>query len=281
MTRVRARWPALVLLILAAGCSSEAPPPSSAEVLAEALANAGTRESAGPRPPDPSAVILPATFTGLLPCEHCPGVRYHLNLLREGTFHLRRVNLGSDNGTSEDRGTWGLAADRRTLTLNGPSLAPMSFVIVDDQTLRQVDAHGAAQPPAGEYELDRRDRFQPLESMLSAPSGAAISRLLLERRWALERVGSTSITSGASIEFTPGDRSFAGSDGCNRVAGSYRLADERITFTGAVVTRLECPGGAPAPMDLAEALRQTRTWTIAGNRLELHDGSGTVVAVFR
>lgn len=281
MTRVRARWPALVLLILAAGCSSEAPPPSSAEVLAEALANAGTRESAGPRPADPSAVNLPATFTGLLPCEHCPGVRYHLNLLREGTFHLRRVNLGSDNGTSEDRGTWGLAADRRTLTLTGPSLAPMSFVIVDDHTLRQVDAHGAAQPAAGEYELMRSDRFQPLESMLAAPSGTAISRLLLERRWALERVGTTSITSGALLEFMAADRSFTGTDGCNRVAGSYRLEDERITFTVSVVTRLECPGGAPAPMDLAEALRQTRTWTIAGNRLELHDAGGAVVAQFR
>jgi heat shock protein HslJ len=277
----RTPWLAVCTLAMAAACSFEAPPPSSAEVLAEALATAGPGERPGPRPVDPSAVSLPATFTGLLPCDGCPGVRYHLNLLRDGSFHLRRVNLGSDNGTVEDRGAWGLGADRRTLTLTGPRLSGMRFFIVDDHTLRQFETPGDPSETNGSHELVRSDRFDPLTTMSAAAPRAETARTFADRRWMLTHLGATSSTGGAYLEFLPDSRSFGGSDGCNRLAGSYLQSGSRMSFEVSVVTRLECPDGAPAPIDLAAALRRTHTWAIVDARLELRDADGAVIAQFR
>ena len=71
--------------------------------------------------PAPAALgELPATFTGVLPCADCPGIRYQLDLFPDRAFYLRRTYLerGPDQGF-DLIGSFLIAADGRTLSLYG------------------------------------------------------------------------------------------------------------------------------------------------------------------
>jgi uncharacterized lipoprotein NlpE involved in copper resistance len=53
---------------------------------------------------------FPATYTGVLPCADCEGIRYTLNMFEDEVFFLRMTYLGKGNGDSfDDIGTWDLS----------------------------------------------------------------------------------------------------------------------------------------------------------------------------
>jgi len=53
---------------------------------------------------------LPATYTGVLPCADCEGIRYTLNMFEDEVFFLRMTYLGKGKGDSfDDIGTWDLS----------------------------------------------------------------------------------------------------------------------------------------------------------------------------
>jgi len=153
------------VVTIAAACSAE-PARQSADILAEVLAEADTRTVA-PLPASPSLARLPATFTGLLPCADCPGVRYHLNIFANRSFFLRAVYIDRGGRPFDDIGTWSLGTDRRTLTLRGGREARRQFVIKDGRTLRQLDINGREIESARPYDLVRADVFEPFEPTLA------------------------------------------------------------------------------------------------------------------
>ncbi len=77
----------------------------------------------------------------------------------------------------------------------------------------------------------------------------------------------------------PGGR-FAGSDGCNRLTGSYELKGETITFSKIAGTMMACPDTAGTERAFKQALPNTRRWKITGDGLELYDADGTRLARF-
>jgi heat shock protein HslJ len=76
------------------------------------------------------------------------------------------------------------------------------------------------------------------------------------------------------------DGRVAGSDGCNRVAGSYELKGEAIDLGKTAATQMACPGTEGIERAFRAVLASARKLTRRGNRLELADADGTTVAVF-
>jgi putative lipoprotein len=111
--------------------------------------------------------------------------------------------------------------------------------------------------------------------------------LALERtHWALTALGAsaTPIAKTATETFLlfgepPGRVS--GSGGCNRLAGAYQQKGDALTFGPIAGTRMFCTEGLAVEDALGAALGDTASLRITGDRLELLDAAGAVLATFR
>ena len=83
----------------------------------------------------------------------------------------------------------------------------------------------------------------------------------------------------ARLVFEPGGR-VSGSDGCNRVSGSYEVNGDAILFGQMASTRMACPDTSQIERAFHDALSGAREWRILGTRLELLDASGARLARF-
>ena len=73
----------------------------------------------------------------------------------------------------------------------------------------------------------------------------------------------------------------SGSDGCNRITGSFQLTGERVTFGQMAGTQMACVNaGARTEGPFRDALNKAARLTISGDRLELFDAAGTPLASF-
>ena len=106
---------------------------------------------------------LPATYTGVLPCADCEGIRYTLNLWEDNVFFLRMTYLGKGKGEGEsfdDIGAWALSADRATLVLRGGREAPVMFAAKSAELIRKLDLEGKEIVSQLNYDLVRKERFE-------------------------------------------------------------------------------------------------------------------------
>ena len=71
-----------------------------------------------------------------------------------------------------------------------------------------------------------------------------------------------------------------GSDGCNRIIGSYTLTGDAIKFGALAGTEMACPDTADTERGLRKALSGAARWSIAGDRLDLLDATGGRLARF-
>jgi copper homeostasis protein (lipoprotein) len=109
----------------------------------------------------------PSSYSGILPCASCSGIRYTLNLWPDKAFFLRLTYLGKGQGEGDsfyDIGKWGI--DGEILTLMGGKDAPYMFAIKDADTLRKLDAEGKEIQSKLNYDLTRSKSFEPLEPKL-------------------------------------------------------------------------------------------------------------------
>lgn len=130
--------------------------------------------------------------------------------------------------------------------------------------------------------------LQPVSGSTTQPRGesasAATNRPLEGTYWrATELVGKPTPTQDpkreAHLQFQAGGR-VSGSDGCNRITGSYELNGDRVTFGQMAGTQMAClnPSGTEQPF--RAALKSAARLAIAGDRLDLFDAKGTRVASF-
>src|SRR5262245_38810117 len=114
-------------------------------------------------------------------------------------------------------------------------------------------------------------------------TGTSGAKPLEGSRWrAIELVGKPTPAripeNEAYLEFQPGGR-ISGSDGCNRVTGTFQLKGDRVTFGQMASTLMAClDTSTEAPF--RDALKNATRMTIADDRLELFDASGAKLAVF-
>ena len=82
----------------------------------------------------------------------------------------------------------------------------------------------------------------------------------------------------AHLQFQNGRVS--GSDGCNRVTGSYQLDGDRVAFGQMAGTQMACPNPNGTEGPFRDALKNASRLTVVGDRLELLDAAGTRLAAF-
>ncbi len=82
----------------------------------------------------------------------------------------------------------------------------------------------------------------------------------------------------AHLQFQAGGR-VSGSDGCNRITGTYELKGDAVTFGQMAGTQMACiDAAAEVERAFQEALKGATRLTLVGNRLELSDAAGKRVA---
>ena len=110
------------------------------------------------------------------------------------------------------------------------------------------------------------------------------SRPLEKTYWkAIELDGKPVSASGSTREvyiILGGAGRVGGSDGCNRIIGSYTLSGDGIGFGALAGTQMACPDAADTERGLRRALSDAARWSIAGDRLELLDATGRRLGEF-
>lgn len=105
---------------------------------------------------------LPASFSGVLPCADCPGIRYLVNLFPDKSFFLRTTYL--ERGVAvDDAGRWTLSTDGTKLLLQGEREMPWQYALKGD-VLSRLDSEG--REIDARYQLRRKQAFEPIEPRL-------------------------------------------------------------------------------------------------------------------
>ncbi|MGH7495972.1 MAG: META domain-containing protein [bacterium] len=132
--------------IWALGCATSKDQPQKAQALLENAA---------------FAITTATTFSGVLPCADCEGIRYMLNLQPGNVFYLRQTYLGKGADDSfYDLGAWSLADNGRKLTLKGGREAPLMFTVESAEVLKKLDLEGGEIQSQLDYKLQRAGQFE-------------------------------------------------------------------------------------------------------------------------
>jgi len=73
----------------------------------------------------------------------------------------------------------------------------------------------------------------------------------------------------------------SGSDGCNRLMGSYTLDGNKLTLGQMAGTKMACTDGMEQSAAFNEALTKVAIYSLQGDQLDLQDNSGQVIARFK
>lgn len=108
---------------------------------------------------------------------------------------------------------------------------------------------------------------------------------LVNTYWKLTQVGDTvpqAVDNQREAHFVlhTEENRVAGSTGCNRLMGSYRLESDTLRFGSLATTRMACLEGGETEQAFLAALEATASWQIEGQMLTLHDEAGAAVAQF-
>ncbi len=156
---------AAVALVLAACGPAEAPPdaaparPDAPAAPAPAAAPAATAP-AGPA----TAIALPATFAGSLPCADCEGIDTTLTLEADYRYRLRSRYLGKAPGeeTFVEVGRFAISDAGTRLALHGGRDGPAVFAIQGGGRLARLDVAGQAINSELNYTLARTADVDPV-----------------------------------------------------------------------------------------------------------------------
>ena len=81
------------------------------------------------------------TYTGVLPCADCPGIKTEITLNADGFFTKKMTYLESkEGGIFKEKGTYRWDPAGQTITLEGPDKPSRYFV--GENTLTQLDMEG-------------------------------------------------------------------------------------------------------------------------------------------
>jgi len=137
------------------------------------------------------------------------------------------------------------------------------------------------------FDIENGPLVRPVSASTSQTNSKSAAKpddhKLLDVYWrAIELAGKPTPAQDASreahLQFQSGNRVF-GSDGCNRITGTYQLTGEHVTFGQIAATQMACLDSTTEE-PFRKALSNASRLTIAGERLELFDAKGTRLGVF-
>jgi heat shock protein HslJ len=205
-------------------------------------------------------------YQGILPCADCEGIETRITLTRDGDFVRQVRYLGREDRPYTYRGrfTWDDAGGR--VTLSGDGANDQQFR-VGENVLFHLDRNG--QRITGDLEAWYRLAKKPIDPRLEG------------RLWRLAELfdGPPTDKSLPELEFSRfGDVS--GTDGCNRLSGSYALTgDGGLRMGDFATTMMACPD-MQTPDNFKQGLTEVTAYRIENDVLTLLNDSGRVVARF-
>ncbi len=110
---------------------------------------------------------------------------------------------------------------------------------------------------------------------ISGCFGPGVNKPLKNTYWSLTELNGDSSTNVADqpevhLVFHINDNTMHGSDGCNRIQGSYKKHGERFVFESIISTRMSCSQGMKQAELFLQALRKTDTLKIEEDNLILY-----------
>jgi heat shock protein HslJ len=174
---------------------------------------------------------LPATFTGMLPCADCEGIRHHLDMWPDQAFHLRREWVGR-GFTRDEVGRWRVDPARGALILQGGGEMPLQFEIKGPATLRQLDLEGAPIASTLPYELSSDGALRPTD--LNLVLGGEMTYLADAARFT-ECATGRSYPMAMEGDYITAERAYTGA--VSRPGGPLY-----VTFEGAITDRPKMEG---------------------------------------
>lgn len=82
------------------------------------------------------------------------------------------------------------------------------------------------------------------------------------------------------LSFNQDKQRVAGSTGCNRFMGSYKIEGQKISFSKMATTMMACHTGMKTERAYMDALQQVSKWSIANGKLVLLNDDNEPVARF-
>jgi copper homeostasis protein (lipoprotein) len=118
-----------------------------------------------PAPVGAHGLGLPASFTGILPCADCEGIRHHLDLWPDQVYHMRREWLGRAEGPlrRDEVGRWYADPARGAIVLHGASEMPLFWEVRGPARLRQMDMEGRPITSDLPYDLTSDGTLSPTD----------------------------------------------------------------------------------------------------------------------
>ena len=222
---------------------------------------------------------LPATFAGTLPCADCPGIDYRLDINPDHTYSSK-MTYQERQATLSESGQWDL--NGTTLTLHSAQGSTEKFSVRDADTLRGLDMNGQEIVSQHNYDLKRQAGAQQASTVTGGAVAGADSALE-GTRWALTKLSDNPVSTDAGpnapyLQFDASTHRVSGSGGCNRVAGSYTLTGDQLSFSQMAGTMMACIQGMDTEHAFLQALGQVATYKIAGQTLVLSDAAGKSLA---
>jgi heat shock protein HslJ len=107
---------------------------------------------------------------------------------------------------------------------------------------------------------------------------------LSESRWVVTAISGKTVTSNEtskglpSINFGENGKLF-GSTGCNNYTGFFKLKNNSVSFNPNAMTKIMCPGNVE--QNFLIAIRQVTNYKIDGDKLDLLNGSKTVISLVK
>lgn len=126
--------------------------------------------------------------------------------------------------------------------------------------------------------VERFDQLWPRETCGTPFAPAELT----ETYWAITRLEGEPVTEAMfqaepHLVFRAEGSRFAGSGGCNRLAGGWQLDGSRLTLAPGPMTMMACERGMDTERRLVAIMRRITGYTVHGSHLELLDEAGAVL----
>lgn len=97
----------------------------------------------------------PGSYTGILPCADCPGIRTRLTLMRDGRYELATQYLDRQSQPETVTGSFSWESDGSTIRLDAAGNSQRYFIAADQVVMLHLDGTRPTGPLAPHYALRR------------------------------------------------------------------------------------------------------------------------------
>lgn len=248
-----------VILALSCGCNpGENPPEDAASAKSpEPEAAAMSHDGHSSR----NSLDWAGTYSSVIPCADCPGIRMTVTLRADGSFERRMVYLERSVAPQVDAGQFSWNAAGGTVTLQESDGAGQQYK-VGENTLTHLDQDG--QPITGDmaslYVLHKHVHDPAIE----------------DREWKLTEFRGKPVDTGSasrlpSLRLDAENAVASGNASCNSFSGPYAIkTGNRLRFDdNLAMTMMACPDMSMEQQFL-EVLREADNYSIADGVLSLN-----------